>query len=104
MPLFLTKKTVKQVADRVGDNQRSEPPRPNKPTPEDHANKDRDARSQKSLIGMVTFNGWRSRTELRSTDFQGLPERVALAQIPRPMPWVPRLIKSLMQKAPAKFG
>jgi hypothetical protein len=23
------KKTVKQVADRVGDNQRSEPPRPN---------------------------------------------------------------------------
>ena len=48
------KKTVKQVADRVGDNQRSEPPRPNKPSSEDHANKDRTACSQKSLINMVT--------------------------------------------------
>ena len=98
------KKTVKQVADRVGDNQRSEPPRPNKPSSEDHANKDRTTRPQKSLIDVVTFNGWRSRTELRSTDFPGLPEQVALAQIPKPMPWVPRLIKSPMPKAPATFG
>lgn len=29
MPIFLPRKTVKQVADRVGDDQRSEPPRPN---------------------------------------------------------------------------
>ena len=54
MPIFLPRKTVKQVADRVGDNQRSEPPRPNKPSSEDHAKKDRTARPQKSLIDMVT--------------------------------------------------
>ena len=34
VPVFLPIKIQKQVVDRVGDNQRSEPPRPNKPSSE----------------------------------------------------------------------
>jgi hypothetical protein len=54
VPIFLPIKFQKQVVDRVGDNQRSEPPRPNKPSPEDQSNNDRCARPEKSKMDMVT--------------------------------------------------
>ncbi len=58
---FLPNETEEKIVGRVGDDQGSEPPRPNKPSTEDNANKCCHARSQMSLANLLPQSSFSSK-------------------------------------------